>query len=1663
MRDVILLLRNRAFAWREPARLSGDERLSLKDIVFIDAEAEPRSGKVVDIGAVKWDGSEFHANSPPGFTAFLRGCKYVCGHNILRHDAKLLKAEISKSGAKLFIDTLYLSPLLFPKKPYHKLVKDDKLVADEMNNPLNDAKKARDLLNDEISAFYSLDANMRSIYSGLLRNVDEFKNFFRYIGFNNDNIDDSNDNDNSEDNADSKDDNNDENDNKDAAADAVALIRETFKGKICANAKIETFAKRYPIELAYAIAQISVIGYDSITPPWVLRNYSRVENILHVLRSRKCKACDYCDEALDEKIALKRFFHYDTFRSFGDLPLQHDAVKAASNGKSILVVFPTGGGKSITFQLPALMAGDNEKGLTVVISPLQSLMKDQTDTLEMQHNITAAVTINGSLDPVERGEAFKRVEDGSASLLYISPESLRSRSLEMLLLSRNIVRFVIDEAHCFSTWGQDFRVDYLYIGDFIRGLQEQKGMLQSIPVSCFTATAKKKVIADIKEYFKSKLSVDLEVFKANPARENLSYHVFAEDSNDEKDKLLRQLLQDNDCPAIIYVATTRHAEYLAAKLTEEGLKAKAYHGRMDSKVRTENQNAFMRGEIDIIVATTAFGMGVDKKDVGMVIHYNISDSLENYIQEAGRAGRDESIMANCYILFADEDLNRRFIMLNQSKLTLKEIRQVWRAIKTLTGTRESITRTALEIARASGWDDSVREMETRIRTSISALEQSGFVRRGQNMPRIFADSIMVHNMEEAKARIDRSSRFDDDSRIKAGRIMSNLISARSKARGANEEGEARVDYISDRLGIAKDYVIRVISLLREEKILADAKDLSAYIKKSERGNRSKAILETHGKIEEFLIKYLQNEEKIYNIKEINDALQAECEETSIYQLRTIINYFAIKHYVKRTYEANKNFVTLKPYYPPGELRKKSERRRLIAQAIIDHLFQKAIAGHDVRSSDSAVEFSVLELKEEYNRQLYGDKAKTEDIEDALYYLLKIDAIKIEGGFLVIYNAMRIERLETDNKAQYKKEHYEQLEEYYRNKTRQIHIVGEYARRLIDDYGKAMEYSEDYFVMDYDEFLGKYFDNRQKEINMNITPEKYERVFGELSSAQHRIIKDQQSKVIVVAAGPGSGKTKLLTHKLASLYMMEEVKHEQMLMLTFSRAAATEFKTRLMTLIGNAANFIQIMTFHSYCFDLLGRVGDIEKSDKIIERAVEAINEGEVDSARLTKMVLVIDEAQDISAAEYTLVKTLMKKNGDMRVIAVGDDDQNIYTFRGSSSDYFKSLLDEPVAKKYELVENYRSSPNIVDFANQFAATISRRFKSKPIVPRKKGNGEIVVCKPPANGMTVPVVNAVVKMKPSGSTCIVTRTNDEAFIITGLLLKEGVYARQIQSNNDFNLANLVELRDLIGFIDSDKNSYTINDDVWVNAKKRLNEKYGQSDDLRVAIRLMQTFESVNTRSKYKSDLKQFIRESKLEDFISESDSPLFVSTIHQTKGREFDNVFLALDRTSNLDDAERRAIYVAITRAKQNLYIFCNGDYFDGINVKNIKKFTDNRVYPEPSVISIQLTHKDVFLSYFARRRGELDSLISGQKLAVRDKGCFLGDKEVVRFSASFSEKLETYKAKGYSPAGASIRHIVFWQDKDNDREIKIILPNLELTLDGDHDTGEAITDQETLT
>lgn len=331
------------------------------------------------------------------------------------------------------------------------------------------------------------------------------------------------------------------------------------------------------------------------------------------------------------KNILKKYFGYEEFR-----PLQKEIIGRILAGKDCVVLMPTGGGKSLCFQLPALMLD----GIAIVISPLISLMKDQVDALHT-NGITADF-INSSLSQIEITSIMERAKIGKLKILYIAPERLSIIGFENFLHSLQISLIAIDEAHCISEWGHDFRPDY-------RNLKLLRKNFPVIPLIALTATATEKVREDIVK----QLSLsNPQIFISSFNRPNLSYEVLQK--KDSLRKIMALLNNYRDESVIIYCFSRNDTETLVNSLNAYGHKAAPYHAGLDSKTRQENQEKFIRDEINIMVATIAFGMGIDKPDVRLIIHHSLPKSIEGYYQETGRAGRD-GLPALCVLFFSYAD------------------------------------------------------------------------------------------------------------------------------------------------------------------------------------------------------------------------------------------------------------------------------------------------------------------------------------------------------------------------------------------------------------------------------------------------------------------------------------------------------------------------------------------------------------------------------------------------------------------------------------------------------------------------------------------------------------------------------------------------------------------------------------------------------------------------------------------------------------------------------------------------------------------------------------------------------------------------------------------------------------------------------------------------
>ena len=593
------------------------------------------------------------------------GADFVLGHNLIAFDLPHLRA--ANPRLRLLdlpaVDTLRLNPLAFPRNPYHHLVKhyqDGSLIRGRRNDPELDARLTPEVFDNQQKAFREARSELLTAWHWLTtaENGAGFDRFFAFL----------------------------RGAPRPSDAEAQDAIRRCLAGNSCltqVRAAVMDAAQQ-GWEVAYALAWLSVAGGSSVMPPWVRHQFPGAGRLVRRLRDNACSDpdCDWCRERHDVRRELSRWFGFDDFRPepVGEdgRPLQRDIVEAAMAGEHALGILPTGAGKSLCYQLPALSRYDRTGALTVVISPLVALvalMADQVAGLESR-GIGSCVTVNGLLSMPERANALERVRLGDAGILIISPEQLRSVSLRRVLDQREIGSWVLDEAHCLSRWGHDFRPDYRYVGRFIR---EKAGQDPIPPVLCLTATAKPDVKEEITDYFKAELGIELRVFDGGAGRTNLDFVVVPTRGSAKFDDVY-QLLQE-DLPehkpggAIIYCATRRHSEEVAQFLQEKGVRADYFHAGLPPETRKYVQDSFIRGDLRAIVATNAFGMGIDKPDVRLVIHADIPGSLENYLQEAGRAGRDQQA-ARCVLLYAQDDVERQFGMSARSRLTRREIHGV---------------------------------------------------------------------------------------------------------------------------------------------------------------------------------------------------------------------------------------------------------------------------------------------------------------------------------------------------------------------------------------------------------------------------------------------------------------------------------------------------------------------------------------------------------------------------------------------------------------------------------------------------------------------------------------------------------------------------------------------------------------------------------------------------------------------------------------------------------------------------------------------------------------------------------------------------------------------------------------------------------------------------
>ena len=1629
----------------------GEDNIFSPLCISLDLEVSRDGGRIHAIGAVRADTGHRLVHSGGGLAAALvklddlaAGASFVLGHNLIAFDLPHLAA--AKPDLRLLklpaVDTLRLSPLAFPSNPYHHLVKhyqDGGLKRGRVNDPELDSRLALEVFRDQQRALKGMPPDLLTAWhwlctpepEGVDRALDDFFAGLRHS-------------------------------RRPSDAEARAAIARRLDGTACVTHVQEVLRKARELgwALAYALAWLSVAGGNSVMPPWVRYQFPEAGQLVRHLRDTVCTdaACEWCQERHDARKELKRWFGFDDFRpepaDDEGRSMQQAIVEEAMAGRHVLGILPTGTGKSLCYQIPALSRYDKTGALTVVISPLVALMADQVAGMEA-HGIGACVTINGLLSIPERADALDRVRLGDAGILLISPEQLRTRSLRRVLDQREIGAWVLDEAHCLSRWGHDFRPDYRYVGRFIR---KRAGAGPVPPVLCLTATAKPDVTEDVTWHFRDKLGIDVKVFDGGAERTNLTFEVIPT-SGGEKFAHIHQVLMSYlpaDAPggAIVYCATRRQSEEVAEYLQLKEVAAGHFHAGLPPETKKDVQRRFIDGDLRAIVATNAFGMGIDKPDVRLVIHADIPGSLENYLQEAGRAGRDRA-SARCVLLYVTDDVERQFGMSARSRLTRGEIHGILRALRNLDRKKRTggeVVATAGEILgededkafeRDSATDD------TRVRTAVAWLEEAELLSREENVVQVFPSSLRVNSVEEATKRL-AGANITPAYRGQLLRIAEALI-------GAAADQGVTTDELMEVSGLSPEAMRAALYDLERFGIASNDTALTAFVHAGvERGSLKR--LEEAEALETALIGHMREaapelgkgETSSLHLRIAAQVLRdqglADPLPERLWRIVRGIAYDgrgedgAAGSLTVRKQDAETVRVTLRREW--RSLEETARIRRGAARHLLDHLLACLPPGS--RGTDLLAETTLGKLLQAIESDLFlkSSVRKPDKLLDrALLWLHEQEVIRLNKGLAVFRPAMTI-RLEHRERRGFSKADFEPLALHYKGQVLQIHVMVEFAERGLAAMSEALRLAMDYFRLKEEEFLARWLPGRDKEIGRETTPESWHAIVESLKNpVQQRIVaNDRELTNVLVLAGPGSGKTRVLVHRIAYLIRARRENARGILALAYNRHAAVDIRRRLTELLGDDARGVTVLTCHALAMRLAGAsfTGRAERPDdemfrEVLRRAIELLRgkglpPEDADERRERLLAgfrwILVDEYQDIGPEQYELISAVAGRklgddDGKLTVFAVGDDDQNIYAFNGASVEFIRRFEADYGPKPTYLTANYRSTGHIVAAANAMIDPALKRMKAgHPIrIDRRRA-------KDPQGGEWE-------ELDPvsRGRVQILTAGNDPIWQARAVMAELQRLAALASDWDWSRCAVIAREWEYLVPVRAFCEAYGIpaqmgNEEIpgfWRLREVRTFVEWLRERDLRmVDAAALQGWVETRPSNPWHDLLRQAVEEHELETGSVETPVDQFIEwlaewgrdirrrqrgllllTAHRAKGLEFDHVVVLdggwnrIGRGEDLD-APRRLYYVAMTRARQTLTL----TRFDGSrrlqdelvgHRSTIRR--DAAVLP-PSTVEIEYryvrtTPQDLDLGFAGRRHANdsiheaISALLPGDPLEVR--------------------------------------------------------------------------------
>ncbi|MDR2208697.1 MAG: RecQ family ATP-dependent DNA helicase [Azoarcus sp.] len=1666
----------------------------------IDLEVAPDTKRINQLAGVRGDSSAT-LTFPPGTLPEALGAldqladeaAFLLGHNLIAFDLPQLRAVQPNLRLleKPVVDTLRLNPLAFPRNPYHHLIKhyqDGQLLGNRRNNPLLDADLALQVFADQHANLKAMQDTAPDLLLAWhwLTTQDSgaagLDAFFTQI----------------------------RNTNAPSEAQAQAALTRLLANTACREASAKTMAEaaQSPWPLAYALAWISVAGGNSVMPPWVRHQFPHAGRLIRLLRDTPCTdpGCAWCCREHDSLTQLKHWYGKDyNFRPEpvdpdSGLPLQQIIVETAMRSEHVLGILPTGTGKSLCYQVPALSRFVRTGALSIVISPLVALMEDQVKGLR-ERGIEGCAAINGLLSMPERADVLDRVRLGDIGILLIAPEQLRNRSVRKVLAQREIGAWIFDEAHCLSKWGQDFRPDYRYVSRFIRESAEASPQSELPLIQCLTATAKPEVVADIVGHFEDKLKVKLRVFDGGAERKNLKFDVI-ETTPAEKFTQVAHLIE-RDLPAgmsggaIAYCATRRQTEDLAAFLREKGFAAKPYHAKLPPETKKETQKDFIAGVLSVIAATNAFGMGIDKPDVRLVVHADIPGSLENYLQEAGRAGRDNA-QARCVLLYTTEDVERQHSMSAASRLSRRDIQSVLRALRQLQRQKErdqALVATSGEILNEDEEGKFKRDQatdDTRVRTAIAWLEEAGLVRREENAVQIFPSSLRIKNLADAERKL---ADIETPYRRKCLDLIQILLSTPADKGLSTDELMAAT-------GFTVDVLRETLFLFDRRGIASDDTAITAYVHVAVEHSSKKRFSEACA-LEQAVIAALREEApdlgagnaSPLHLRLLAQRLKDQGIAALPQRLRQIIKGLAGDG---RDGEDGKGSLTVKRGSDPETvhlilnrswktLEEIAFRRRSAAERLLDHWLSALPQG--ARGVDQLAETTLGKLTDSVGSDALL-VAETKDlrklVERALLWLHEQEVLRLNKGLAIFRAAMTL-HLERNKKLQFEKSNYLPLAMHYDELTRQIHIMAEYAVRGIKKMADALHLAMDYFRLPREDFCRRWLPGRENEFTRQTSPQSWEAIVEALSRPHQRniVADDRENANVLVLAGPGSGKTRVLVHRIAYLVRIRRENPQAVLALAYNRHAVLEIRKRLIELIGDDARGVTVLTCHALAMRLVGasfagRSGEEADFDAILTEATALLEgrglppeDADVQRDRLLAGFrwILVDEYQDIGRAQYELISALAGRkrsdeDGRLSLFAVGDDDQNIYTFAGASVEFIRRFAEDYKAKPQFLIENYRSTRHIVEAANRVITPAASRMKDEPI----RVNTARAKSAPGGSWQQIdPVVQGRVQILPAGDSAqqqaLALYTELRRMIALGLEPeKTAVIASRWKFLDPLRAAleaagipvamadeeapplwRLRETQALAAFLDKRQEASSSRllqaNDIQSWLAMQGSDGWWPMLGEAIATFAEDTQGAEVSLAFFREWLAEWGRASRHQQ------TGILLLTAHRAKGLEFDHVFV-LDgewcADANEDqDAMRRLYYVAMTRARDTLTLArmnAGNAMLNGLNEHPaLLRRPPTQWLPPPGKLDYQYsmpTLKEIILSFpgWHDAGSRIHQAIT--RLRVGDALRYIADEKGVRLEDTSGVTVGRFSQYFKPPAGlhcqaAQVRALLVWRKSDS--------------------------------